>query len=213
MQVSVTATGGLQRRLEVAVPANEVASEVEQRLKSISRTARLKGFRPGKAPITVVRKQFGSQVHQEVISDLMRSSFAQALTQEKLTPAGGPRIEPIAVGPGADLRYAAIFEVIPEIRVEPTDRISIDRPTALVTEEDVSAMIESMRHQRPMWTSVERPARDTDRVTLDFDGRIDGQPFEGSEGRDVQVIVGARQAVPQLEEAVRNASVGDLRSV
>ncbi|HET9389473.1 MAG TPA: trigger factor [Steroidobacteraceae bacterium] len=213
MQVSVTATGGLQRRLEVAVPANEVASEVEQRLKSISRTARLKGFRPGKAPITVVRKQFGSQVHQEVISDLMRSSFAQALTQEKLTPAGGPRIEPIAVGPGADLRYAAVFEVIPEIRVEPTDRISIDRPTALVTDDDVSAMIESMRHQRPIWTSVERPARDTDRVTLDFDGRIDGQPFEGSEGRDVQVIVGARQAVPQLEQAVREASVGDLRSV
>ena len=91
MQVSLTATGGLERRLEVAVPATEVTTEVEQRLKNISRTARLKGFRPGKAPITVVRKQFGEQVHAEVVSDLMRSTFAQALSQEKLTPAGGPR--------------------------------------------------------------------------------------------------------------------------
>src|ERR1700722_14217379 len=100
MQISLTATTGLERRLEVAVPATEVATEVEQRLKSISRTARLKGFRPGKAPITVVRKQFGEQVHAEVVTDLMRSSFAQALTQEKLTPAGGPGIEPTPVDPG-----------------------------------------------------------------------------------------------------------------
>ncbi|HEY3784753.1 MAG TPA: trigger factor [Steroidobacteraceae bacterium] len=213
MQVSVTTTGGLQRRLEVAVPANEVASEVEQRLKSISRTARLKGFRPGKAPITVVRKQFGPQVHQEVISDLMRSSFAEALTQEKLMPAGGPRIEPIAVGPGADLRYAAVFEVIPEIQVQPPDRIAIERPAAEVTEDDVSAMIESMRRQRPIFTVVERAARDTDRVTLDFDGRVEDQPFEGGEGRDVQVVVGAHQTLPQLEEGVRGASAGDIRTV
>src|SRR6202022_297775 len=113
MQVSVTATSGLERRLEVAVPATEVAKEVEQRLKSISRTARLKGFRPGKAPITVVRKQFGEQVHAEVVSDLMRSSFAKALSQEKLIPAAGPRIEPITMAPGTEPKYAAILEVFP----------------------------------------------------------------------------------------------------
>src|ERR1700739_3959110 len=107
MQVSLTATGGLERRLEIAVPANEVASEVEHRLKTLSRTARLKGFRPGKAPLTVIRKQFGEQVHQEVVTDLMRSSFAEALSQEKLTPAGGPRIEPITMGQGNELKYAA----------------------------------------------------------------------------------------------------------
>src|SRR5262249_3800336 len=104
MQVSLTATGGLERRLEVAVPETEVTGEIEQRLKNISRTARLKGFRPGKAPLTVVRKQFGDQVHAEVVQDLMRSSFAQALTQEKLTPAGGPRIEPISMGQGDGLK-------------------------------------------------------------------------------------------------------------
>src|SRR5215475_6701087 len=132
MQVSLTATGGLERRLEVAVPATQVANEVETRLKNISRTARLKGFRPGKAPITVVRKQFGEQVHADVVSDLIRSTFAKAVSQEKLTPAGGPRIEPITMGPGTELKYAAIFEVLPEVKVKPFDSIGIERPSATV---------------------------------------------------------------------------------
>jgi trigger factor len=213
MQVSLTATGGLERRLEVAVPATEVASEIEQRLKNISRTARLKGFRPGKAPLTVVRKQFGDQVQAEVMTDLMRSSFAQALSQEKLTPAGGPRIEPIAMGPGTDLRYAAIFEILPEIKVKPFDSMPVDRPTAEVTDDDISAMIESMRRQRPIFTPVERASHDTDRITIDFDGRIDGQSFEGSEGRDVTIILGARQTLPELEEGVKGAAAGENRAI
>jgi trigger factor len=213
MQVSLTTTSGLERRLEVAVPATEVSSEVEQRLKSISRTARLKGFRPGKAPITVVRKQFGEQVHAEVVSDLMRSSFAQALSQQKLTPAGGPRIEPITMGPGTELKYAAIFEVVPEIQLKPFDSIPVERPSAEVTEDDINAMIESMRRQRPVFTAVERPAQDTDRVTIDFDGRIDGQPFEGGEGRDVTVIIGTRQTLPELENGIKGASAGENRPV
>jgi trigger factor len=213
MQVSLTPTGGLERRLEVAVPATEVATEVEQRLKNISRTARLKGFRPGKAPITVVRKQFGEQVHAEVVSDLMRSSFAQALSQQKLTPAGGPRIEPITMGPGTELKYAAIFEVLPEIQVKPLESIAIERPTAEVTEEDISAMIESMRRQRPVFTAAQRPAQETDRVTIDFDGRIDGQPFEGGEGRDVAVLLGSRQSLAELEEGLKGATAGESRTI
>jgi trigger factor len=213
MQVSLTATSGLERRLEVAVPATEVSTEVEQRLKNISRTARLKGFRPGKAPITVVRKQFGEQVHAEVIQDLMRSSFAQALSQEKLTPAGGPRIEPIAMGPGTELKYAAVFEVLPEIKLKPFDSMPVERPSATVTDDDISAMIESMRRQRPVFTAVERPVQDTDRVTIDFDGSIDGQPFEGGEGRDVPVVVGSRQSLAELEEGLKGATTGEKRTV
>jgi len=213
MQVSLKATGTLERRLEVAVPATEVASQVEQRLKDIARTARLKGFRPGKAPLTVVRKQFGDQVHTEVVTDLMRSSFAEAITQEKLTPAGGPRIEPISMGPGTELKYAAVFEVLPEIQVKPFDTIAIERPTSGVTDEDIDAMIESMRRQRPVFSAVERSAQPTDRVTLDFDGTIEGEAFEGGSGRDVKVIVGAGQAMAELEEGVRGASAGEKRSV
>src|ERR1051325_8798708 len=105
MQVSLTTTGGLERRLEVAVPAQQVSTEVESRLKQLSRTARLKGFRPGKAPYAVIQKQFGEQVRGEVIGDLIRSSYAEAVNQEKLNPAGGPKIDPVAVQPGSDLKY------------------------------------------------------------------------------------------------------------
>src|SRR5579864_5300216 len=132
MEVSLSDTGGLTRRMEVAVPANEVAQEVQQRLKQLSRTARLKGFRPGKAPLTVIAKQFGEQVRAEVLNDLMRTSFAEAVTQEKLRPAGGPRIEPIALGPESDLKYAAHFEVLPEISTNPPDSLAVERPTAEV---------------------------------------------------------------------------------
>lgn len=213
MQVSLSATGGLERRLEVAVPATEVASEVEQRLKRISRTARLKGFRPGKAPFAVVRKQFGEQVHTEVVTDLMRSSFAQALSQEKLTPAASPRIEPLAMGPGSDLKYAAVFEVMPEVKVAAVDGIAVERLSASVTEADIDAMLESMRRQRPVFTSVERGAQETDRVVIDYQGRIGGKPFEGSDGTDVNVIIGARQSMPELEEGLKGATAGESRTI
>lgn len=213
MQVSLTATGGLERRLEVAVPAERVASEVEERLKRISRTARLKGFRPGKAPFTVIRRQFGEQVHAEVVNDLMRSTYADALSQEKLTPAAGPRIEPIAMGPGTDLKYAAVFEVLPEVRVKPTGDMHIERPVAAVTEADIDAMIESMRRQRPVYTAVERAARDTDRVTVDYEGRIDGKSVKAVQGEDVPFIVGARRIMTEMEEAVKGATPGESRTV
>src|SRR6202007_501863 len=156
MQVSLSDTGGLSRRLEVGVRAPEVAREVQQRLKRLSRTARLKGFRPGKAPLAVITKQFGDQVRAEVLSDLVRSSFAQAVTEQKLRPAGGPRIEPIAMGPETDLKYAAHFEVRPEIRVNPPERLAIERPVSSVDETDIDAMIENMRVQRPVFTPVDR---------------------------------------------------------
>src|SRR5215467_1858744 len=174
MEISLSETGGLSRRLEVAVPATEVAKEVQTRLRRLSRTARLKGFRPGKAPLAVITKQFGEQVRAEVLSDLMRSSFAEAVTQEKLRPAAGPRIEPITLGPDTDLKYAAHFEVLPEIKVNPPENIAIERPAAGVAEADIDAMIENMRAQRPVFTPVARAARESDRVVLDYEARLVG---------------------------------------
>ena len=213
MQVSVSATSGLERRMEVAVPAASVTTAVEQRLKEISRTARLKGFRPGKAPLLVVRKQFGEQVRAEVLGDLMRSSLAEALSEQKLTPAAGPRIEPIAVDPGADLKFAATFEVMPEIQVKSPAAIAVERPSVTVEEADIDAMLESMRRQRPVFTAVERPARETDRVTVDYTGRIGGEPFEGGDGKDVAIIIGSRQSRPELEEGLKGAVAGESRTV
>ena len=213
MQVSLSDTGGLSRRLEVAVPATEVAREVQQRLKRLSRTARLKGFRPGKAPLAVITKQFGEQVRAEVLSDLVRSSFAQAVTEQKLRPAGGPRIEPIAMGPETDLKYAAHFEVLPEIRVNPPERLAMERPVSSVDETDIDAMIENMRVQRPVFTPVDREARDGDRVVFDYRARIGGKPFGGSDLTDVRIVLGTRQAMPELEEGLRGVRAGEERIV
>ncbi|GAC1677974.1 MAG: trigger factor [Steroidobacteraceae bacterium] len=213
MQVAVSDTGGLGRRLEVTVPATEVSEEVKQRLGRLSRTARLKGFRPGKAPYAVVAKQFGEQVRAEVLSDLMRSSYAQALTQVNLKPAGGPRIEPLSMQSGADLRYAALIEVLPEVKVNSPEGLHIERPAAAVTEADIDAMIENMRRQRPVFTAVERPAGDSDRVVVDYQARINGKAFEGSDATDISVILGARQAMPELEEGLKGATAGEQRTI
>jgi len=213
MQVSLTATGGLERRLEVAVPAQAVTSEIENRLKQLARTSRLKGFRPGKAPLQVVRKQFGDQVRAEVVSDLMRKSFAEAVSKEQLTPAAGPRIEPIALDPGSDLKYAAVFEVMPEVKVAPFAAIQVQRPSATVTDADVDAMLESMRRQRPDFNEVTRAAQLTDRVTVDYDGTVSGEAFEGGVGRDVPFVVGSGQVLPEFDTAATGARVGDSRQV
>src|SRR5271154_982665 len=134
MQVSVESIGKLERRMQVQVPAERVSNEIATRLKTLSRTARLKGFRPGKAPLKVIRQQFGVQVHREVIGELLQASFAEAVTQKQLAPAGSPRIEPQSVAEGQDLKYVATFEVFPEIALQPIDALEIDRSTAEVTE-------------------------------------------------------------------------------
>jgi trigger factor len=213
MQISVTTTKGLERRLEVAVPGERVAGEVDARLKRIARTARIKGFRPGKVPYAVVRQQFGTQVHAEAVNDLMQSTFAEAVTQQKLRPAGGPRIEPIAVAPGTELRYAAIFEILPEVTLHSLESIAVERPSAEVTEQDIDAMLESMRAQRPVFTEVERAAEDGDRVAIDYEGRIDGEVFPGGKGEGMAVTIGAHRVLPEIEQALIGMKVGGSKRI
>ena len=136
----------------------------------MSRTVRLKGFRPGKVPVNVVRQQFGQQVRQEVLGDVVQSTFAEAVSQEKLTPPTGPRIEPINIEQGSDLKYRAVFEIFPQVELKGLENIEISRPVGEVTIADVDAMIENLRQQRPSFAAVERESRDTDRVTVDFVG-------------------------------------------
>lgn len=213
MQVSVETTGKLERRIEVHVPAEHVEKAIDERLKRMSRTVRLKGFRPGKAPVKVVRQQFGQQVRQEVLSDLMQSSFVEAVSQEKLTPAGGPRIEPISLESGQDLKYRATFEIFPEIELQGLEGMEVTRPQAAVSPADVDAMLENLRSQRPRFLEVDRECRDTDRVMIDFDGRIGEESFEGGKGEDVFVILGSGRMLPDFEAGIRGARAGDERKV
>jgi trigger factor len=211
MMVSVETLPGLERRIEVSVPATRVRQQVDARLLKVSRTARIKGFRPGKAPIHVVRKHYGREVQQEVVSDLIRETFAEALRQEKLQPAGGPRIEPQKTGEPDGLRYTATFEVYPQIELADPAKLRLTRPVASVADGDVDTMIESLRRQRPDWAEVARGCRDGDRVTIDFEGRIDGEPFEGGKSENFTVVLGAGRLLPDFEQGVRGAAAGETR--
>ncbi len=213
MQASVETTGTLGRRMEIQVPAQRVDQAIEERLKSMSRTVRLKGFRPGKVPVKVVKQQFGQQVRQEVLSSLLQASFEEAVAEHKLNPAGGPRIEPITIEQGQDLRFRAIFEVYPDIELKGIESLEIDKPIAEVQPADVDAMLESLRKQRPEYLSVDRPAGQDDRVTVDFAGTIDGVAFDGGKGENVPVVIGGGRMLKDFEAGLVGARAGDEKSI
>jgi trigger factor len=213
MQVSVESISKLERRMQVQVPAERVSQEVAARLQNLSRTARLKGFRPGKAPIKVIRQQFGVQVHREVIGELLQSSFAEAVSEKQLSPAGNPRIEPQSVGEGQDLRYVATFEVIPEVALQPMETLELERVTSEVTESDIDAMIERLRRQQMKYSPVERAAVSGDKVSIDFLGKIDGVEFTGGKGENIGVVLGEGRMLPELEQGLIGATAGDHRDI
>jgi trigger factor len=213
MQVSVESIGKLERRMQVQVPAERVSQEIAARLKNLSRTARLKGFRPGKAPIKVIRQQFGSQVHREVIGELLQSSYAEAVTQKQLTPAGSPRIEPQSMDEGQDLKYVATFEVFPEVVLQPMESLQVDKVTAEVTESDIDAMIERLRKQQMKYVAVNRAAAGGDKVTIDFEGAIDGVAFAGGKGENISIVLGEGRMLPDLEQGLIGATPGEKRDV
>lgn len=213
MQVSVESTGGLERRMEIQVPAANIEQAIEQRLQSMSRTVRLKGFRPGKVPVKVVRQQFGDQVRQEVMGDVMRRSFSEAVDQQKLAVASNPKIEPIEMQNGVDLKYRAVFEVFPDIELKGIEGIAVSRPVADVTSADVDAMIENLRKQRPNFVAVDREARDTDQVTIDFVGTIGGAEFDGGKAQGVPVIIGSGRMLPEFEAGLKGMRAGETKTV
>jgi trigger factor len=213
MQVSVESIGKLERRMQVAVPAERIAKEIAARLKDLSRTARLKGFRPGKAPITVIKQQFGPQVHREVIGELLQSSYEEAVTQNQLTPAGSPRIEPQSMDEGQDLKYVATFEVFPEVVMQPIEALQIDKVTAEVTESDIDAMIERLRKQQVQYAPVTRAGAAGDKITIDFEGSIDGVAFAGGKGENIAIVIGEGRMLPDLENGLIGASADEKREI
>lgn len=202
MQVSVESTTGLERRLTVELPEEGVEREVGTRLDDLMRTARIPGFRPGKAPRKVVARRFGTAVREEVVGELVRTSFADAIVSEELRPAGEPRIDSVESAPGAGLRYTAVFEVFPDIRFTGLDSIEVRRPVAEVQESDVDRMVETLRRQRREWREVTRGAQPGDRITFHVEGEVDGEPLDmGATGERV-VELGAGQALPDLDRGL-----------
>jgi trigger factor len=214
-EVSVESAAGLERRLTIRVPNAQIEREIASRLAKVGRTAKLKGFRPGKIPDKVVRQYYGGRVREEVLSDVIRASYSHAIAQQKLNPAGGPRIEQLADSDAAKqdhFSYRATFEVYPEITLRALDDLAIEIPQVAIADADVDAMIEKLRAQRATWRSVERPASSNDRVIVDFAGTIDGEPFAGGQGKDVSIVVGSGQVLADFDLALQGAIAGETRS-
>lgn len=213
MMVTVESTGALERRMRVELPAERIEREIESRLKRVGRTAKIKGFRPGKIPPKVVRKHYGGQVRQEVLSELMQKSYSEAVQQEKLTPAGGPQIEPVKAEAGDAFAYVATFEVLPEVTLKGLDKIKVERPVVEIGDKDCDEMLENLRRQRAEWKAVDRAAAEGDRVIVDFDGTIKGEPIEGGKGEQVPVELGRGQMLPDFEKGLTGVSAGDEKTI
>ncbi|MFC3285198.1 trigger factor [Litchfieldella rifensis] len=209
MQVSVETTSQIERRVKVQVPAGEVDQAVTARLKDTAKNIRLKGFRQGKVPMAVVRQRFGRDVRNEVVGEMMRERYVQAITQESLNPAGYPQIEPTVNENGKDLEFIATLEVYPEVELKGIEGAEVERPVVEVSDADVEQMIETLRKQNASWEGVDRAADEGDQVTIDFQGFLDDEPFEGGQAENHDLVLGSGNFIPGFEEQLVGAKAGD----
>jgi len=172
MRISVETTGGLERKLNVAVPAESFENQVQERLKDTAKQVRLPGFRPGRVPMKEVRRRFGTQVRADVASDVIDRSFSDAVVQESLSPVGQPRVDIVNLAPGADFEYSATFEVLPTFQVADLAEMEVARLEAEVTEADMDQMVEDLRKRATIWDEVQRPCADGDRITYRAQGGV-----------------------------------------
>ncbi len=213
MTTPLESTGALQRRLTLSLPATEVEQQVAARLNQLARQARVNGFRPGKAPLSVVRRQHEARLRDEVVGELLQGKFIEGLGEHQLRPAGNPDIRAEPADGGDALRFSASFEVFPDITLADLSGVTLSLPSATVTDDDVEKMLDRMRRQRAEWPEVARPAVHDDRVMIDFVGTIDGVAFEGGTAQDVPIVLGSGTLIGDFEDQLLGASAGDERTV
>ncbi|MBS9402472.1 trigger factor [Halomonas sp. TRM85114] len=213
MQVSVDTTSQIERRITVQVPANEIDEAVAARLKDAAKNVRMDGFRKGKVPMSVIRQRYGSDVRNEVVGEVMRERYVRVISDENLNPAGYPNIEATVNEAGKDLEFTATLEIYPEIELASIDGTEVERPVVEITEADVDEMIETLRKQHASWEEVERAAEDGDQVTIDFQGFLGDEPFEGGSAEGHQLVIGSGNFIPGFEEQLIGAKAGEEKTL
>lgn len=213
MQVSIETMTGLERRLTIGVPSERIDQEVNKRLQKVAGTARLRGFRPGKVPMKVLRQRFEAGVRQEVIGEVISQTFYEAVVKEELHPAGQPTIEPREMAPGKDLQFVATFEVYPEIVLGDLSAIEVQKPVAAVTEADIDKMIETFRKQQATFEVVDRPAVAGDQVNLDYEGLRDGEAFAGGSATGSDLVLGSGRMIPGFEAGIEGMRAGEEKTL
>ena len=213
MQVTVETVSKLERKMRITVPASEVSEKVEGKIKQAAGQVRIKGFRPGKVPIREVRRRFGPGILQEVSSEIMQQSFAAAVDQQSLKPAGMPEINDVVMELDKDLSFSALIEIFPEIKLGAFEDISVSKPVAEVSPDDLEMMIEKLREQRKSFLAVDRAAALEDQVTIDFSGTVDGEAFDGGQADGNKLVLGSNSMIPGFEDGIVGLKMGDEQDV
>ncbi|EKF9449581.1 trigger factor [Vibrio cholerae] len=208
MQVTVETLEGLQRRLNITVPAANIEDAVAAELRNIAKNRRFDGFRKGKVPMKMVAKMYGKAVRQDVLGEVMQRHFIEAIVKEKINPAGAPTFAPVEIGEGKDLVFTATFEVYPEVELKGLENIAVEKPAAEVTDADVAEMLETLRKQQATWKEVDETAENGKRVSIDFVGSIDGVEFEGGKAENFPLEMGAGRMIPGFEDGIVGKTKG-----
>ncbi|WP_394176203.1 trigger factor [Thalassotalea litorea] len=213
MQVSVETTQGLERKLSISVPAETVDVEVKNRLRQIAKTQKINGFRPGKVPPSVIQKRYGKSVRQEVAGELMQRHFVEAIVAEKLNPAGRPAFVAKSNEEGKELAFEATFEIYPEVELSGLDKIKVEKPQVEVTDKDLDEMFETLQNQHKTWKENKRKTKKGDKLTIDFNGRVDGEEFEGGKAEGFELELGSNRMIPGFEKAITGMKVGEEQTI
>ena len=213
MQTNFETLSPLERRLTMAVPVDSIDREVEDRLRKLSRTVRMPGFRPGKVPVKLVARQYGPQVRSEVIGEAVQKAFENAVREKNLRVAGYPRIEPKQDATDAGkLAFSATFEIYPEFKLGDLSSARIERPTLTVGDAEVEHTLQILRKQRVQYGEVARAAQSGDRVTVDFAGNIDGSEFAGGKASNATLVLGEGRMLPDFETGLNGIAPGESRT-
>jgi trigger factor len=214
MTVTVETLEKLERKITLSVPVTAIQSEVDARLKKLARSVKMDGFRPGKVPMNVVAQRYGYSVQYEVLNDKVGEAFAQAANEAKVRVAGQPRITEKEGAPEGELSFDAIFEVYPDVKLGDLAAVEVEKLTAEVSEAAIDKTVEILRKQRRTFAlrAQDAAAQEGDRVTIDFEGKIDGEPFAGGKAEDFQFLVGEGQMLKEFEDAVRGMKSGESKT-
>jgi trigger factor len=213
MAVNVEQLGALERRVSMSVPVQDVDRQVDDRLKKLARNVKMAGFRPGKVPMKMVVQQYGPQVRSEVIGDAVQKAFTDVVNESKLRVAGQPRIEKKdGAADAAQFEFSATFEVYPEVKVGDVSGKSIERPQVTVDDGAVDRTLEILRKQRVTYVPAARASQEGDRITIDFEGKIGGEPFPGGKAVAFPFVLGEKRMLPEFEKNALDLKAGDGRS-
>lgn len=213
MQVSVEETGVIERKLTISVPSDEIDSEISKRLKDVAKNARIPGFRPGKAPQSVIKKRYAPHVTNEVVSETINSSYMDALGQEKIVPAGLASIDPTPYEAGKELTFVATIELFPDIPSPTLDGKTIEKPIVKIEPDDIDRTLEDIQKRNANYVSEDGMSKKDDKLTIDFDGKINGEPFEGGSAKDFSFILGAGQMLEEFDKGLMGVKNSDTKNI